>query len=245
MSTAFYLQYYRDMSERDWQWRELGGRVKAENIACITYDLLPESILDIGCGTGAVLVALTRLGFGRRYYAIDVAEPPVQLVRQRPDLPGLIEAQVFNGSNIPYGTQQFDLAILSHVIEHIPDPVPVIQEAARVARYVVIEVPLEDNLYTRLQVHLFGSGYREAIGHIQWFSRHSFQHLLQRQCGLHIIRAQMAPVPEPIYTFRKPDASPIYMKFQIQLRRLLFAASPQLYARLLPDHYIALASGVV
>jgi len=241
MSNNLYDSYYTGLDSETWQWRELGGAVKADNIARIAHGLPIHSILDIGCGTGAILAQLAQANFGEAYYALDVTQAAVDLVKQREDIPHLNEAKVFDGSQIPYATKQFNLAILSHVIEHLADPKPLIQEAARVAHYVVIEVPLEANLYTTLKVHVFRSRYREEIGHIQWFSQSSFLHLLRETCGLQIVDKQLVHIPNQIYAFRKRGLAKAFVQAQLQLRHALSGLSVELYTKLLTDHYIALA----
>lgn len=47
----------------------------------------------------------------------------------------------------------FDLAIQSHVLEHVEYPRVVSHEAARVADYVFVEVPLELNRRTAEHFH--------------------------------------------------------------------------------------------
>jgi SAM-dependent methyltransferase len=241
MSNNLYDSYYTGLDTQTWQWRELGGSVKANNIIKIADKISVHSILDIGCGTGAILAQLFQSGFGNQYYAIDVAQAAVDIVKQRNDIPKLCEARVFDGLTVPYATKQFDLAILSHVIEHLDDPTPLIREAVRVAHYVVIEVPLEANLYTVIKVHLLKSRYREEIGHIQWFSQNSFLRLLQDNCGLQIIEDRLVSMPSQVYSFRKQGIARTFVHAQLGLRRILSGISTTVYTRLLTDHYIALA----
>src|SRR3712207_8682865 len=47
---------------------------------------------------------------------------------------------------------------------HVPDPEPLLAEAARVARYVLVEVPLEDN---RSAARPAKRAISESIGHLQ------------------------------------------------------------------------------
>jgi SAM-dependent methyltransferase len=199
-----------------------------------------KTVLDVGCGTGAILARLARLSFGEAYYALDVAETAVALVRQRPDIPNLVEARNFDGRCIPYERHQFDLAILSHVVEHLPDPAPLIREAARVARYAVIEVPLEDNLHIHLKTNLFKSRYREEIGHVQWFNQDRFRALLAKDCRLQVMALKVVYVPDELYFFRKPGARKIPTFLLLQFRKLVRTLSDRLYTRLMTDHCIAL-----
>ncbi len=236
----FYDSQYTQIDERRWQWRELGGSVKAKNIATIVGDLPVQSIVDIGCGTGAVLASLARMSFGQYYYALDIADQAIHIIKNRSDIPSLVEAKVFDGFHIPYENRRFDLAILSHVVEHLIDPVPLLQEATRVARYVAVEVPLEDNLYTRLKVHLLRSHYREELGHIQWFNQSSFRHLLEHICGLEIMNMSMVYVPDELYFYRKQGIARRSTLLLLGIRKALRALSSNLYARLLTDHCIAL-----
>ena len=235
-----YDSHYAQMHERGWRWRELGGAVKAENIIAIVRDLSIESVLDIGSGTGAVLAHLAKLSFGECYYALDIADQAISTVKHRSDIPSLVEARVFDGLHIPYEDQQFDLAILSHVAEHLVDPAPLLRAAARVARYVAIEVPLEDNLHTHLKVRVFGSHYREELGHIQWFNQRNLIALLERTCGLEVVRMRMVYVPDELYFFRKQGVPRGLTFLLLGIRKTLRALSSDLYSRLLTDHCIAL-----
>lgn len=238
-SKGFYDNYYAQMDEWGWRWRELAGGVKARNVIEIAQGLTVKSVLDIGCGTGSILAHLAKLGFGEHYYALDIADQAISIVKQRSDIPNLVEARVFDGLSIPYRDHQFDLVILSHVVEHLDDPVPLLRDAARVARYVAVEVPLEDNLYTYLKVSILRSHYREELGHIQSFNRRSFRAMLERTCGLKVMDMRMVYVPDQLYFFRKRGARGLTLLL-LGLRKVLWALSSDLYTRLLTDHCIAL-----
>jgi SAM-dependent methyltransferase len=79
-------------------------------------------LLDVGCGAGAQLALYQRLGW--KTAGIDVDDGALALGRQR----GLTlhHGSVFDA---PYGPE-FDVVLLSHVIEHVRDPVAVLARAA-------------------------------------------------------------------------------------------------------------------
>ncbi|HEX5690629.1 MAG TPA: class I SAM-dependent methyltransferase [Roseiflexaceae bacterium] len=237
----FYERTYAQADEALLRWRERGGSVKAANIRAIAGDLPIESVLDIGSGTGAVLAGLSAQGMQARFWAIDIAQEAAALIQRRDDIPGLVEARGFDGVHIPYADQQFDLAVLSHVVEHLDDPQPLLSEAARVARYVAIEVPLEANLHVFLKVRVFGSKYREQIGHIQWFSQSSFRACIERAGKLDIVRMRVVYVPDDLYMMRKHGLSRVITPALLGVRKVLRSVSNRLYTRLMTDHCIVLA----
>jgi ubiquinone/menaquinone biosynthesis C-methylase UbiE len=237
---SFYEHYYTDLDVENRRWRERGGAAKAQNIIAIAADMPARTVIEIGGGTGAVLANLARSSFGAQFWVLDIAEEAIELIRRRDDLPGLVEARVFDGAHIPYQDKQFDLAILSHVVEHVAAPRSLLLEAARVAHYVAVEVPLEDNLYTFLKVRIFKSDYRERIGHVQWFSQHSFKYLLETVCNLNVVRMRVVYVPDELYFMRKKGISRIIISIMLYLRKTMRLLSDGLYTRLLTDHCIAL-----
>ncbi len=65
-------------------------------------------------------------------------------------------------------TAQYGLGILSHVLEHVPDPPALLAEAARACGAVVMEVPLESNLSAR---RASKREHAEEVGHLQRLDR--------------------------------------------------------------------------
>jgi len=81
--------------------------------------------------------------------------------------------QVFDGYHLPFGDDEFDLVILSHVLEHVEHERMLLRELKRVAKMCLIEVPKDyrfgvDN---RLQ-HFLG------YGHINMYTPTSLRYLL-------------------------------------------------------------------
>ena len=98
---------------------------------------------------------------------------------------------------MPAQDGEYELAVLSHVLEHVPDPLPLLREAARVARGVLVEVPLEDNRSGRRPAHRAES---ERIGHLHQFKR-SDVHALVAAAGLHVERELTDPLPREHHAF--------------------------------------------
>jgi SAM-dependent methyltransferase len=174
-----YDDYYRgDISE----WRELGAIDKVANIRRLCASMAPATVLDVGAGEGAVLQRLADGGFGERHFALDISASGVECIRKR-TIPSLVECRQFDGYAIPYADSTFDLAVLSHVIEHVEHPRLLLNEAARVADLVFVEVPLEHNR------RLPGDFVWDSVGHINFYTPKTIR-LLVQSCGHEVLQQQ-------------------------------------------------------
>jgi len=85
-----------------------------------------QKIIDIGCGTCNISEIL--MAKGHSVFPIDVKN--LSYCEVKP--------QIFDGKEIPYKTNEFDLALLISVLHHAPDPQNLVREAKRVAKEIVI-----------------------------------------------------------------------------------------------------------
>jgi ubiquinone/menaquinone biosynthesis C-methylase UbiE len=161
------------------EWCRLGAIDKVDNLVRLCGGVPHASLLDVGAGEGSILGRMAEIGFGETYTAIEVSETGVEAIRSR-GLPALAECRLFDGERIPYPDGKFDLAVLSHVVEHVENPRKLLHEARRVARHVFVEVPLEHNL------HLPRDFEADDLGHINAYTRKTFRRLVQ-SCGLEVL----------------------------------------------------------
>src|SRR4051812_29477353 len=195
---GFYDSAYARGGERHARWRELGARGKADHVEELARRarLASGRVAEVGCGDGALLAELSQRRFGDALVGYEISEAALDLARGRfiPRVEGL---EPFDGLTIPAGDRSFDLGILSHVLEHAPDPVALLRETARVARALIVEVPLERNL----------SGARggkrsesEAIGHLRALDRSAARATVER-AGLRVVAEVLDPLPAEVHTF--------------------------------------------
>jgi SAM-dependent methyltransferase len=196
---GFYQEGYTSDPSRSAEysrWRALGARGKADHAIrlCTELGLRPAGVLDVGCGDGALLCELRRRGFSERLVGVEIAPAAVEIARGREEIDAV---GLYDGRRLPAEDGTYDLGILSHVLEHVPDPVALLAEVARVCRAVVVEVPLEDNLSARRP-----SGRRHAaeVGHIQRFSRGAVRRIAA-DAGLRIAGELEDPLPLEVHRF--------------------------------------------
>jgi SAM-dependent methyltransferase len=231
---GFYDSAYARGGERHARWRDLGARGKADHVA----ELAPGArrVVEVGCGDGALLAELSRRGFGDSLAGFDISEAAIDLARTR-SIPRVARLERFDGRALPAADGEFDLGVLSHVIEHVPDPVPLLRETARVARTLVVEVPLERNL----------SGGRAAsrerssdAGHLDALDRAAVRALIE-QAGLRVERELLDPLPREVHTFFADTAAARARAFaKAALRRGVFSLSESAAERVFTLHYAAL-----
>jgi len=130
-------------------------------------------VLDIGCGTGAILEELSR-----RYqsYGTDTAPQAIAFCRQR----GLTRLHLGPLESYP-ATEPFDLITMLDVIEHIEDDKAFLHSALsllRPAGAVLIAAPAHPSMWSR---------HDEMLHHYRRYTKNAFCELV-RSSGLHIER---------------------------------------------------------
>lgn len=175
------------------EWRRLSAMGKADNIVALCSNVPHRSILEIGAGEGSLLLRLAELYFSEKFYAIEISPSGVKTINNR-NIPFLIECKIFDGYHIPYDNNKFDIAILSHILEHVEHPRQLLYEASRVAKYVFVEVPIEDTL--RLQSDYVD----DSVGHINYYSMKTIKMLIQ-SCNLKVIKQIVINAQKATYTY--------------------------------------------
>ncbi|WP_293132744.1 class I SAM-dependent methyltransferase [Okeania sp. SIO3I5] len=159
------------------EWRLLGGKPKAHHVQslCKANNISPSSLIEVGCGEGAILEHLDKQNFCENMYGIDISESGIKVVSSR-DIKTLKEVKVFDGYRIPYPDKSFDLAICSHVLEHVEYERILLREIARVSKNFIIEVPIDYRPGVDSKANHFLS-----YGHINMYSPTTLRFLLKSE----------------------------------------------------------------
>jgi len=131
-------------------------------------------LLDVGCGSGVWLMAMRELGWGIE--GVDFDSRAVQAATER----GLaVRCGSLEQQSFPDGT--FDAVTMSHVIEHLPDPIRSLKECARILKpggKLVLWTPNTSSLGHRvLKQHWRGL---EPPRHLYLFSPPSMRSVMER-----------------------------------------------------------------
>jgi len=97
-----------------------------EDICRRVTDRRPR-ILDVGCGTGANLLMLSKFGDAE---GVDVSEDALAFCRER----GLANVKLGAAEALPYDDGTFDLVTALDVVEHLDDDLAGLREMRRVLR---------------------------------------------------------------------------------------------------------------
>ena len=193
------------------EWRQIGARNKVKNIIELCSSVPHRTVLEIGSGDGAILEGMSELGFGAELYALEISGSAVQTIQER-EIESLLECSTYDGYNIPYEDGRFDLAVMSHVLEHVEYPRQLLYEAARVATHIFIEVPLE------LNSRLSDDFVFDRTGHINFYTKKSIRHLVQ-SCGYEVISQVVANSSVDLYRYlRGVKGIPVFVIKDTALR---------------------------
>ncbi len=148
-------------------------------------------ILDVGGGAGLILKAIS--DHIRRKYGIKVNKFALDLS------PGMLKAQKQNNNDL-CGTynenicktsienKKFDLVLMVDILEHVPDDLAALIELARISKYVILKVPLETNLFSKIKK--IGKGTidmqrlsKEKYGHVNFYFYYQIIHKIKNNLG--------------------------------------------------------------
>ncbi|MBN8644216.1 MAG: methyltransferase domain-containing protein [Planctomycetes bacterium] len=120
-----------------------------------------ERVLDVGCGASAYLLWMAEKGC--KVTAIDRRRDQLDLARSIMSHPNLSFELRDAVTDPPSG--EFDVAICSHVIEHIDDPVPLLANLRRWAPRLIVAVPPDDNRWQKVMFRDLGLTWKDDEDH--------------------------------------------------------------------------------
>ncbi len=227
---TLYSQVYDEATS---SWREIGARDKVSNLKACTASIFSKvnRILEVGCGTGAVLRELAISYPDREYVGIEISDERKDMA-QGISKNGMI-LQTFDGKHIPFEDNSFDFVYATHVLEHVADDRGFLREIRRVAqRFVYIEVPCELHIRTTRNA-LQGS---LSIGHINAYTPDSFQLKLETS-GLLVREIRAFDHSFAIHRFRTSKTAAVT---KMAMRRLALAVSHRFASHIFTYHWGAL-----
>jgi SAM-dependent methyltransferase len=205
--SAALVRFYDDAYSREpaeaaryARWRALSAVGKADHVTelCARAGIYagghPVNTLEVGCGDGALLCELRRRNFGGTLSGVEITQAAVDIARRRAEISAV---ELYDGLHLPAADGTYELGVLSHVLEHVPDPAALLKEVSRVCRAVLVEVPLEANWSARR------SGKREhavEVGHLQRLDRAAARAIAAR-AGLKIVAELEDPLPPAVHRF--------------------------------------------
>ena len=164
-----YDTLYSDSTE---EWRKYGAIGKVENIIDLTRGLSFNKVAEVGAGDGNILSLLSSKKFCSDLTAVEISESAIKQIAKK-NIPGLLEIKQFDGYKLPFDDDQFDLAICSHVIEHVEHPRMLLTEIKRISRSQIFEVPIDFSFRVDRKFKHFNS-----YGHINIYTPALFNFLL-------------------------------------------------------------------
>lgn len=93
--------------------------------------------LDLGTGPGDIPILIAQACPAARIVAVDAAQTMLDIARQRVAAAGLqdrIELQRADVKALPFADDSFDEVFSNTILHHIPEPLDLLREAARVLR---------------------------------------------------------------------------------------------------------------
>jgi SAM-dependent methyltransferase len=180
-----YDQIYKDQLDAEAEWLRITAREKARSIQLLLSrnGIKPRTLLELGCGTGAVISECKRLGLASEFHVIDYSREAIQYVESREPEIHCAVADITDPNFVL--KQRFDAVVLSHVVEHLEEPSQFLQTVIRRIpfRYLIVEVPLENLWLSKAlwsyRSRVLGANRKSNLaGHVQFFNRKSARELL-------------------------------------------------------------------
>jgi SAM-dependent methyltransferase len=195
------------------RWAHRVRKCRRQVQACLEFAPQARTLLDVGCSTGYVLAAAGSLGLEAT--GLDFSWNAARHCLEK----GYRAVQGELGA-LPFGSASFDVVMLKAVLEHIPDPMIGLQEAARVLRpggVIFVVVPDGDYFQHAVMPQRTRNFRPDARGwqHHVYFHSPSFARACQRT-GLRVAREGRAVLR------RRPEAA---LPFPLEQMRWLGLAA--------------------
>lgn len=139
MSDPYTTGHYRDCNPR-WHAEDAPAKAQALSLLLTDRDLRPRTVIDVGCGTGAVLRELARLQAGRLPDTRWEGWDPAADALDREDLPASVTLRAGDALR---DAHPHDLVLCIDTFEHVPDDVGFLRMLSALGQDFVFRIPLD------------------------------------------------------------------------------------------------------
>src|SRR3984885_5827163 len=146
-------------------WHENDAPWKAMQVLSMLGDrnFRPESIVDIGCGTGGVLEAIAGALNGTRLVGYDPSSQAIGMVERS----GGVELRVGTSKDVH---EHYDLLLSLDVFEHVEDYIGFLRSLKRIADWFMFHIPLDVSAQSVIRERPLLAA-RSTVGHLHYFTR--------------------------------------------------------------------------
>jgi len=186
-----YEKMYASSSDQYRSYVRRTGIWKAQKLCELIKDEKTDSILEIGTGRGDVLNACHC--FKRRIGA-DCSQ---EALNQQHEEYGTVELIKIDANKpLPFKANEFDFVLLCDILEHVDNPSEMLKDAARVSKYQLLKIPLENALLFRIMQKLHGVKYgaEHPSGHLHCWTLSDIFSLIE-SADLKLVRYAFIPTP--------------------------------------------------
>jgi SAM-dependent methyltransferase len=146
-------------------WHETDASWKASQVLALLGDrnIRPESIVDIGCGTGGVLEVIANSLDGTRLVGYDPSSQAIGLV----DRSDRVELRVGTPEDV---SEHYDLLLSLDVFEHVEDYIGFLRSLRTMADLFIFHIPLDASVQSVMRERPLLT-VRSTVGHLHYFTR--------------------------------------------------------------------------
>ncbi len=166
-----------DIEDTQWKARKIVDIIQSSGFQ-------PNSICEIGCGSGGILAGLRKAYPAISLTGYDIAPSAARFWPKWEDC----DIRFHTGNFLTEDTDNYDILLLIDVLEHLPDPHSFLSEIRGRSKYLVVHFPLDLSALSVAResplLHV-----RRKVGHIHYFTKHLALELLH-ETGYVCIDAQ-------------------------------------------------------
>jgi len=147
------------------RWHEDDATWKASQVLALLGDrsFRPESIVDIGCGTGGVLDVIGKAMDGTRLVGYDLSQHALGVV-ERSDR---VDLRVGTPQDVH---EHYDLLLSLDVFEHVEDYIGFLRSLQPLADWFMFHIPLDASAQSVMREKPL-LAVRDSVGHLHYFTR--------------------------------------------------------------------------
>jgi trans-aconitate methyltransferase len=197
-----------------WKARQIGAMLKK-------HDINPETICEVGCGTGEILAQLESIFHDTLFFGYEVSPQAYDICKRRQS-----NRMHFRLQDLTAQTDTcFDVLLAIDVVEHVEDYIGFVKRLKDRARLKVFHIPLDLSVQSVFRMKPILAS-RQKVGHLHYFTKETAIATLV-ECGYKII--------DQAYTASRLELpnQTLSSKFMKLPRRLFHKLNPDYNVRVL------------